>query len=152
VLDLFAELVHFTRVFPHPRLTLDVPLVEVEQWRCPGQGRRRRGRPPRQSEDQRLLAIQRTYRLRTAADLLMLLPPPPQQPFHTGQLAAWLDVPRWTAQQIAYCLFQTGAVRAAGKVGNARLYTYAVPVNHICAVSARPAAWRDQRAASAGGT
>ena len=26
VLDLFEELVHFTRVFPHRRLTLEVPL------------------------------------------------------------------------------------------------------------------------------
>ena len=39
--DLFDELVHFTRVFPHPRLALEVVLVEIEEWRYPGHGRRR---------------------------------------------------------------------------------------------------------------
>ena len=44
LLDLFDDLVHFTSVFPHPRLTLEILLVEVEEWRCPGHGRRRRWR------------------------------------------------------------------------------------------------------------
>jgi len=42
IVDLFDELVHFTRAFPHRRLTLEVPLVEVEERRYPGHGRRRR--------------------------------------------------------------------------------------------------------------
>ncbi len=48
-LDLFDELVYFTRVFPHANLTLEVPLVEVEERRFPGHGRRRwrrDSRPP----------------------------------------------------------------------------------------------------------
>src|SRR5262245_26107867 len=44
VLDVFEELVHFTRVFPHRRLTLEVVLVEIEESRVPGHGRRRRWR------------------------------------------------------------------------------------------------------------
>ena len=44
LLDIFDELVYFTRVFPHPRLTLEVVLVEIEEWRLPGHGRRRRWR------------------------------------------------------------------------------------------------------------
>jgi len=30
LVDLFDDLVHFTRVFPHKRLTLEVPLVDIE--------------------------------------------------------------------------------------------------------------------------
>ena len=33
VWDLFDELVYFTRVFPHRNLTLETPLVEIEEWR-----------------------------------------------------------------------------------------------------------------------
>ncbi len=33
ILDLFDDLVHFMRVFPHKRLTLEVPLVDIEEWR-----------------------------------------------------------------------------------------------------------------------
>ena len=42
--DLFDELVYFTKVFPHRRLTLEVVLVEVEEWRYPGRGKRSRRR------------------------------------------------------------------------------------------------------------
>src|SRR5688500_13174691 len=58
LLDLFEELVHFTRVFPHRRLTLEVPLLEIEEWRYPGHGRRRWRRDnDHQVEDQRLLEV-----------------------------------------------------------------------------------------------
>ena len=44
LIDLFAELVYFTQLFPNPNLTIDAPLVDVEEWRYPGHGRRRRWR------------------------------------------------------------------------------------------------------------
>jgi hypothetical protein len=123
IFDLFDELVHFTHVFPHPGLTLEVPLVDVEEWRYPGHGRRRRWRDSDHLvEDQKLVVVHRTYCLRTAADLLGLIARPMPQPFHTGQLADALGVDRWVAQRIAYCLRETGAVRPAGKQGNTRLY------------------------------
>lgn len=123
LLDLFDELVYFTRVFPHRRLALEVVLVEVEEWRYPGHGRRRRWRESDfQVEDQKLVAIQEVHHLATAADLRALLPAGLPQPFHTGDLAAGLGISRNRAQRIAYCLRKMGAVREAGKQGNARLY------------------------------
>lgn len=126
LLDVFDELVHFTRVFPHPRLTLEVPLVEVEEWRYPGHGRRRRWRQnDYQVEDQKLVAVHGNCRLRTAADLVDLVSSPLPQPFHTGDLAEALQVPRWVAQRITYCLRHMGAAREVGKQRNARLYELA---------------------------
>ena len=125
MLDLFDELVHFTRVFPHPRLTLEVLLVEVEEWRYPGHGRRRRWREnDHVVEDQRLVAIQRKHRLRTVADLASLVRVPLPRPFHTGHLAESLGVPRRIAQRIAYCLHRMGALGEVGKLGNARLFVW----------------------------
>ena len=126
LLDLFDELVHFTRVFPHKRLTLEVPLVDIEEWRYPGHGRRRRWRVADfQIEDQRLVAVHATHRFQTAADLARLIKNPVPQPFHTGHLAESLQVHRWMAQRIVYCFRQTGAVREVGKQGNTRLYEFA---------------------------
>jgi hypothetical protein len=126
VLDLFDELVHFSRVFPHDRLTLEVPLIDIEEWRYPGHGRRRRWRrDDYEVEDQKLLSIGETHHFRTAADLARLISAPLPQPFHTGHLAESLQVNRWVAQRIAYCLRQTGAVCEVGKQGNARLYKFA---------------------------
>lgn len=123
LLDLFDELVYFTKVFPHERLTLEVALVEVEELRYPGHGRRRRRRERDfQIEDQRLVELVDVHQFRTLADLRKLLPRRLPKPFHTEHLAKGLGVQRWIAQRIAYCLRETGAIRMVGKQGNALLY------------------------------
>lgn len=122
-IDLFDELVYFTRVFPHRRLTLEIPLVEVEERRYPGHGRRRRWRENDfQIEDQSLVAVREVHQFRAASDLRRLLPRQLPRPFHSGHLAEGLGVKRWVAQRIAYCLRQTGAARQVGKQGNTLLY------------------------------
>jgi len=123
VLDVFDELVYFTRVFPHERLTLEVALVEVEELRYPGHGRRRRRRQQDfQIEDQRLVRVVEVHRFRTLADLRKLLPRQLPATFHTGHLAECLEIQRWVAQRMAYCLRETGAIESVGKEGNAMLY------------------------------
>jgi hypothetical protein len=123
MLDLFHELVYFTQVFPHPLLTLETPLVEIEELRYPGHGRRRRWRKDDQVvEDQLLAGVLQTPQYETRDDLWRLLPAKLPQPFHTGDIAASLGVARWIAQRIAYCLVKCGATREVGKAGNARLY------------------------------
>jgi hypothetical protein len=125
VLDVFDELVYFTRVFPHKRLTLEVALVEVEELRYPGHGRRRRRRENDfQIEDQRLIRIAETHTFRTLGDIRRLLPVEIPATFHTGHLATAMKIPRGIAQRITYCLRETGGVRVVGKEGNAILYRY----------------------------
>lgn len=124
-LDLFHDLIRFTRVFPHPRLTLEVLLVEVEEWRYPGHGRRRRWRVGDfQVEDEKLLAVRQSLELHTAADLVALLPCHVEPPFDSRQLAVSLGVPVWVGQRITYCLRQMGAACEVGKRGNTRLYSW----------------------------
>jgi hypothetical protein len=128
-LDLFDELVYFTRVFPHPNLTLETALVEVEECRREGRERRGRGRRRRRKNwrvvDQHLVKMGEVRRFRVAADLLSFVPPTICRPFHTAHLAQALDAPLWMAQRIAYCLRQTGAVREVGRLRNFRLYDVA---------------------------
>ena len=123
VLDLFHELIYFTRVFPQQNLCLEVPLVDLEELRHPGHGQRRRWRRrDHQVADQRLVKIHHIYRFRTGRDLARLLPAELPTPFHTGQLAEGLAVPRWVAQQIAYCFREMHLCEEVGKQGNTRLY------------------------------
>ena len=75
-------------------------------------------------EDQKLVTVCSTRRLRTAADLAELVACPLPPRFHTGDLAESLQVRRFTAQRIAYCFRQMGTVRAVGKRGNALLYEF----------------------------
>jgi hypothetical protein len=126
--DLFDELIYFTRVFPHDNLSIDVPMVDIEEWRFPGHGRRRRRRQnDHQVEDQKLVKVHRVHRFHDAGDLWRLLPSTLPTPFHTGHLADAAQVPRWQAQRVTYCLRKTGAAKKVGQVGNAILYQRAGP-------------------------
>lgn len=123
ILDLFDELVYFTSVFPHPNLTLEVPLVDIEEWRYPGHGRRRyRRQNDHVVDDQKLTKLHEIRRFQTRRDLLSLIPSNLPDPFHTGHLAEAMNVSRSKAQQIAYCLRKTAALDDCGKQVNARLY------------------------------
>ena len=121
-LDLFEELVFFTRAFPHRNLTIEALLVDVEEWRYPG--RIRRGRQRWTTEDERLLAIRDTLRLSTPADLQQLVACPLPRPFHTGDLAAALEIDRFSAQRLAYVLRKVGAADTVGKLRGAWLYQW----------------------------
>ncbi|HVU87621.1 MAG TPA: hypothetical protein VHD36_09890 [Pirellulales bacterium] len=128
LLDVFHDLVYFTKVFPHPRLSIETVLVDVEEERYPGHGRRRRyRRSDFQIEDQRLLAVGDSCLVREPTDLITLLDCKLPARFHTGHVATALDIPRWIAQRIAYSLRETGAVRAVGKERNAHVYELIPP-------------------------
>jgi len=123
ILSLFDELVYFARLFPHRNLVLETPLVEIEEWRFAGHGRRRRWRRNDfQVADQKLVRLVGIEQFRTSGDLLRLIPNSLPSPFHTGHLAEALGIRRWVAQRIAYCLRHSRAVRTVGKSGNSQLY------------------------------
>ncbi|QDV68406.1 hypothetical protein Poly24_21150 [Rosistilla carotiformis] len=124
LIDVFAELMYFTRLFPHPRLTIEVPMVNVQHWRLPPDRRkRRRYGKDYKTKDYVLESIESTHEFRTTKDLLRLIGSDQlPHPFDTSDLAGHIECGRGTAQQIAYCLRKTGAVDACGKRGNAILY------------------------------
>lgn len=128
LLDLFDELIYFRTLFPHPRLTLEVVLVEVEEWRYPGQGRRRRRHANAfQVEDQKLVAVHEAHIFQSGADLTALLPQSMPVPFHTGHVAEGLGLQRGIAQKIVYCLREMSLLRRVGKDRNAHLYELTTP-------------------------
>lgn len=123
ILDVFDELIHFTRVFPHPNLTIEVPLVDIEEFRFPGHGRRRRWRKRDfVVQDRELLEFKDCYEFRKGRDLVKLVGRKLPRPFDTAQLAKAMDVERWFAQRVAYCFRKMDIARQVGKRGNALLY------------------------------
>ncbi len=97
--------------------------LDVEEWRYPGHGRRRwRRGTDHVVEDQKLVALRRVVRFRSAGDLMQIIPDDLPSPFHTAHLAESLNIPRWVARRIAYFLRNTGAAEQVVKQGNAWLY------------------------------
>ena len=122
ILDLFDELIYFTRVFPHPNLTLITPMVQIEEIRYPGHGRRRRKRAGDFIvHDRQILELEEACFFRTVHDLHALLPKSLPDVFDTKQLAEALEIPRHQAQRIAYVMRKTGAAIEMGKRGNSIL-------------------------------
>ena len=122
VFHLFEELVHLGSLFPHPRLQLDVVLVEQEEWRI-ARAKRRFNGPNFRVEDRLLLSVISKQTFKTARDLAGLLPENLPLTFHTQDVAREASLPRWLAQKMVYCLKQSGAIRSVGKTGNSILYS-----------------------------
>ncbi len=121
ILDVFDELIYFTRVFPHPNLTVIAPMVEIEEIRYPGRGRRRRRRNGDfVVHDRQILDLHDACFFRTVHDLHSLLPVLPEE-YTTGQLSKAMDVPLHQAQKINYVMRKTGAAIELGKQGNSIL-------------------------------
>ncbi|MDG1873081.1 MAG: hypothetical protein P8J27_04165, partial [Mariniblastus sp.] len=122
ILNLFDELIYFTRVFPHPNLTLIAPMVQIEEIRYPGNGRRRRQRKDNYVvKDRTILKLEEACFFRSVIDLQKLLPRRLPKVFDTKELSEVLKIPRHQAQQIAYVLRKTGAALEVGKRGNSIL-------------------------------
>jgi|694.fasta_scaffold02733_15 hypothetical protein len=120
ILDVFAELTRFIPVFPHPRLTIEIPFIDAEEWRYPIV--RRWGKQFR-VQDQCLVDVHQSIRLSNADDLLTLLNTQSlPEVFHSQDLAQSAGCPRWLAQKIAYCLRRVEAADVVGKQGNSLLY------------------------------
>jgi len=138
VLDIFDELVYFTRVFPHPNLNLITPLMQIEEIRYPGHGRRRRRRDGDfQVKDRLILELGDTHQFKTVVDLHQLLPKNLPKTFDTQDLAKGLEIPRHQAQRIAYVMRKTGSIMATGKRRNTILYRLAGKIEAKKALAAK---------------
>lgn len=122
VFSVFLEMVHFVRAFPHPSLTMEILMTEVEEHRVPT---RRKARKKFRVEDRLLKSIIGSYELRGTEDLIDLLPSTIPREFTTADIAREAGIPRWLAQKMAYCLRKAGGIELAGKVGNSLIYRIA---------------------------
>ena len=121
-IDIFRELIHFTQVFPHPKLTLELLTVHCIEQRVDRVNKRWK-RKQYKVLDQHLAELCESDCLKSVADLWRLLGDPklPLE-FDTSELAACIHQPRWFAQQIAYTLNRCNATESVGKRGNSIVY------------------------------
>ena len=124
--DVARELVGIPHLLDHPRLELELVLIQEEEVRAhrPGLAWRRRGWV---TVERRLLAVLERRRWSGAAGLLELLPAGLEEPFDTADLAVAGGMTRATAQKLTYCLRRCGSLAVVGKAGNAVRYARTMP-------------------------
>jgi hypothetical protein len=112
--DVFGELVSVPTLLDHPNLTIEVLLVQVDVVKVEDPSMRRR-RGGWRTVDRRLRTIVGRHGLRTTDDLVDLLPAALPDEWTTKDVAALADIPRRTAQQMAYVLKANDLVREVGR-------------------------------------
>ena len=124
VVDIFSQLVSFPDLVVDFDLEIVVVLTVEDEYRVhsPGRAWRRKGWIV---EERRLKGVVGSLTLASGSDLLALLPANLPEPFTTSDLAASLGRRMRVAQQMAYCLRETGLIEKSGKRGNAIEYRIA---------------------------
>lgn len=120
--DIFRELIHFTQVFPHASLTVEILAVDCVEQRVDRVNKRWK-RKQYQVLDQHLAKVHDATILNRVDDLWLLLGSPQlSKQFDTLELSEAIGQPRWFAQQIAYTLCKCNATKQVGKRGNSIVY------------------------------
>jgi hypothetical protein len=121
--QLFQELVSFPDLLRCPNFSIEIACVQIEEVQRYDRrhGRRRRGWV---IVERRLLGVLQRHVIATPSDLWSLIAWELPEPFQSLHLARVLNRPRWFAQKVAYCLSESGASTAIGKVGNALVYSH----------------------------
>jgi len=117
LIDLFYELVHAPSIIKDRNLSLEVLMVEEEEWRCDDGGGswRRKGVS---IKDRKLLDVFDRIVFECDRDFLQFLPKELGKYFTNRILARKLGISISLAQKVTYCLRRMGALSIAGKKRN----------------------------------
>lgn len=124
--DIFSELVSFPRLVVQESLAIEVLFTHEEEFRhhTPGRSWRRSGWSVKEKH---LVEVVNSTIFDGVDAMSALLPVDLPRPFTTADLAERLGLRRRVAQQMAYCLRETGVIRGVGKNGNAVEYSRSLP-------------------------
>lgn len=122
-IDIFEELIRIPELVSNPNFSIELPLVQIEEYRkkIGIGGWRRRGWV---ISDRKLVKVLERKTFYTPIDFLMLKPPSLSTPFSNLDLALSLKKPIHLARRMSYCLRKMGIIKIAGKKGRAYLFDY----------------------------
>jgi hypothetical protein len=122
-LDIFEELIRIPELITNPNLTIELLLVQIEEFRMnDGKGSwRRKGWS---IYDRRLVKVLEKRVFCSPIDYLMLKPTNLKTPFTNAELAYSLEKPLRLAQKMSYCLCKMEIIKDIGKSGRFLLFDY----------------------------
>lgn len=107
--SILDELVSVPTLIDHPKLSVDVVLMDVDRHQR-HDPKARRGRGGWRTFDRRIRRIDRWERFETGTDVLRMLPADLPEVFTTADIAASAAVDRSSAQKLAYVLRALGLI------------------------------------------
>lgn len=121
IYHLFDELVRWPAMLDTPNLSLQVLLIEEEEYRVhrPNKAWRRKGWV---THTRHLLTVTDTHIFQASTDLLALLPPELPERFTNQDICTLSGQPARTAQRMTYCLRKLALLHLVDKAGRYNLY------------------------------
>ncbi|MCW4031703.1 MAG: hypothetical protein NWE80_04995 [Candidatus Bathyarchaeota archaeon] len=121
LVDLFYELVNTPKLIKEENFSLEVLMIEEEEYRCnDGKGSwRRRGV---RIKDRRLINVNSRTLFKNEKDFLRFLPNDPIAPFTNKKFAKLSEVSINLARRITYCLRKMGIITTTGKKGKELIF------------------------------
>lgn len=119
--DVFDELVHMPTLLDHPRLSLELIFVHMEEWRV-FDAKRAWRRNHWVVAERRLASVLDIQRFNDMSELFDAVSSELAEQMTTRSIATGLGITRRLAQKVAYCFRQAGVIEASGKKGNAVIY------------------------------
>ncbi|NHJ19444.1 MAG: hypothetical protein EAX91_00775 [Candidatus Lokiarchaeota archaeon] len=122
-IDIFEELIRIPDLIANPNLTIELLLVQIEEFRVnDGKGSWRRN--GWSIQDRRLVNVLERKILYSPIDFLMLKPSSIKPPFTNAELAELLEKPIRLARKMSYCLRKMEIIKVVGNKGRALLFDY----------------------------
>ena len=121
--DIFEELIRIPELIPNPNLTIELPLVQIEEYRKKdGSGSWRRN--GWSIYDRKLVKVLEKRAFYTPMDFLMLKPTSLKTPFTNKELAYSLKKPLNLARKMSYCLRKMGLIKVVGRRERSLIFDY----------------------------
>ncbi|MFC2094933.1 hypothetical protein ACFLSW_00630 [Candidatus Bipolaricaulota bacterium] len=121
LLDVFTHLVHLREFLGDANFSIEALLIHVEEVRRPRTTRKCRWKDW-EVQERRLVEVFDHVSFHHPGDYLAAIPSNLEEPFTTADLAHAVGRPRRTAQQIAYCLREMGALAVVDRKRTGFLY------------------------------
>ena len=119
-LQLFDELVSIPQVLVFDNFSIEIILVEIEEFRIANRSYRKGWEVSKRN----LLSVQEAMMINNPSQLAKLtFPETLANLFSTADLSEELQITRRLAQRICYCMRQLGEISPVSKSGNSILYT-----------------------------
>ena len=119
--QIFTELVSFPELLCSKRFSLEIAMIKEQELRM------FTGEKPWRNHgwvtvERQLLEVMETHTYHNPSELSALIPSGLPKYFTTNDIASTGSMPRWLAQEMAYCLRNMGVIEQVGKKGRSNLY------------------------------
>jgi len=120
--QVFREMVSFPKLIANPNFSIEILMIQEEEWRRHYNGKRNWRRRGWGTVERHLLEVMDKKLFEKPTDWLALLPDALNKSFTTKDLSETTGMRKSLAQKMVYCFRKVELIKLTGKIGRYNLY------------------------------